>query len=159
MDFEEHSGQDGRTQKAGTTRDEETVKQRGLTEKIIGAFYAVYNELGYGFAEKVYERALLIELRQLGLRAEQQVPIAVFFRGETVGEFYADIVVEDGVVLELKAAKKLTPEHEAQLLSYLKSTEYEVGLLLNFGPKAEVKRKIFDNHRKGSLSWTRKAKP
>jgi GxxExxY protein len=124
------------------------MKYETLTEKIIGCFYTVYNRLGYGFLERVYENALLIELRKQGLKAESQVPIHVYYEGQVVGEFFADIVVEDKVVLELKAARRLTVEHEAQLLNELNATEYEVGLLLNFGPKAEVKRKIYDNERK-----------
>ncbi|RMD64363.1 GxxExxY protein [Candidatus Parcubacteria bacterium] len=124
-----------------------------LTDQIIGGFYSVYNELGFGFAEKVYERALLIALSQMGLDVQNQVPIPVYFRGQQIGDFYADLVVENIMVLELKATKAIAPEHEAQLISYLKSTRYEIGLLLNFGPKPQIKRKIFDNARKGSLSW------
>lgn len=127
-----------------------------ITEAIIGQFYRVYNELGYGFLEKVYENALALALRKAGLNVKQQHPIDVYFDGEIVGKYEADLVVNDLIILELKAARTLSPEHEAQLLNYLKATRNEVGLLLNFGAtKAEVKRKAFSNSRKGSLSWAK----
>ncbi len=126
-----------------------------LTEAIIGAFYRVYNELGYGFLEKVYENAMVIALTDAGLTAVQQAPIQVYFSGKVVGKYDADLLVNDLVIVELKVASSISLEHEAQLLNYLKATRYEVGLLLNFSPtKAEVKRKAFSNERKGSLSWT-----
>jgi GxxExxY protein len=128
-------------------------KHNELTEKIIGAFYKVYNTLGYGFAEKVYENALVIEPKKLDLKVEQQAMIEVFYDGQKVGEYVADILVEGKVRLELKAVRMLMEENEAQLLSNLKATSVEVGLLLNFGPKAQVVRKVFDNHFKGSLLW------
>ncbi len=124
------------------------MKHEALTEEIIGACYQVYNTLGYGFLEKVYERALEIELRNRGLSAGSQLPIHVFYENEIVGEFFADLLVEDTVVVELKAVRLLATEHESQVLNYLNATQYEVGLLFNFGPKPQVKRKIFDNHRK-----------
>lgn len=130
-------------------------KHTNLTEKVIGAFYKVYNTLGYGFAEKVYENALAIELTKLGLHVGQQKDIAVYYDGQSVGDYVADLVIEEAVLVELKAARHLAEEHEAQLLNYLKATPIEVGLLLNFGPQAEFKRKVYDNERKGSLSWTR----
>lgn len=117
------------------------------------AFYRVYNELGYGFLEKVYENSTAIAARKLGLTVVQQMPIVVHFDDEVVGEYSADLLVNDLVIVELKAVKSLADEHEAQLLNYLKATPYEVGLLLNFGPKPEHKRKVFDNPLKGSLSW------
>jgi len=119
-----------------------------LTGKIIKAYYNVYNELGYGFLEKVYERAMIIELRHEGLQCIPQHPIKVFYENEEVGEYYADILVEEKVILELKAAKNLSEEHEAQLLNYLRATDIEVGLLLNFGKKPEHKRKLFENRLK-----------
>ena len=128
-------------------------KHAELTEKVIGAFFKVYNTLGYGFAEKVYENALTMELRELGLKVEQQKSITVYYEGSIVGEYVADVIATDVVLLELKAVRQLTDDHEAQLLNYLKATPIEVGLLLNFGPKAEYKRKVFDNTRKGSLNW------
>lgn len=130
-----------------------------LTRTIIGCFYHIYNELGYGFLEKVYENALAISLRKAGLTVGQQVPIDVYFEGQIVGQYEADLVVNDTVILELKAARNIDPKHEAQLLNYLKATCYEVGLLFNFGAeKAELKRKAFSNSRKGSLSWTQASK-
>ncbi|MCG2769263.1 MAG: GxxExxY protein [Chloroflexota bacterium] len=130
-------------------------KHAELTEKIIGAFYTVHNHLGYGFSEKVYENSLALELRKLGLQVEQQKPIEVYYDGQVVGEYFVDILVNEAVILELKAAHQLAKDHEAQLLNYLKATTVEVGLLLNFGPKAEFKRKVYDNDRKGTLDWMR----
>ncbi|MCS7158436.1 MAG: GxxExxY protein [Blastocatellia bacterium] len=118
--------------------------EKELTEKIIAACIEVSNELGSGFLESVYERALLIALAEKGLTAQAQVPLQVVFRGHVVGEFYADILVERRVVIELKAAKALTSEHEAQLLNYLKATGIKVGLLVNFGkPRLEWRRLVF----------------
>jgi GxxExxY protein len=128
-------------------------KHADITGKVIGAFFKVYNTLGYGFNEKVYENALAIELRKAGLKVVKQQEIVVYYDGENVGDYRTDIVVNDVVIVELKAARELAEEHEAQLLNYLKATTLEVGLLLNFGVKAEHKRKIYDNDRKGSLSW------
>ena len=118
-----------------------------LTEKIIRCFYNVYNELGYGFLEKVYENALLIELRNNGLSAESQVPIKVYYQEKEVGSYYADILVESKVILELKAGdmEETVLNHELQITNYLKATNYELGLLLLFGAKPQVKRKIFTN--------------
>jgi GxxExxY protein len=124
-----------------------------LTGKVIGAFLKVYNTLGYGFNEKAYENALAIELRKAGLKVATQQEIVVHYEGNIVGDYRADMVVNEVVILELKAARELAEEHEAQLLNYLKATTIEVGLLLNFGAKAEYKRKVYDNERKGSLSW------
>ncbi|MDH5507505.1 MAG: GxxExxY protein [Anaerolineae bacterium] len=123
-------------------------KHSGLTEQIISAFYNVYNELGYGFLEKVYENAMAIELQQAGLKSVQQSPIRVYYAGQLVGDYYADIIVSDLIIVELKAIKTLTAQHEAQLLNYLKATTYETGLLLNFGPKPQIKRRAFENTRK-----------
>ena len=112
-----------------------------LTDRIICCFYNVYNELGYGFLEKVYERALLLELQDMSIQVEPQAPIAVSYKGQLVGEYFCDLLVEGKVILEIKASKSLLPDHEAQLLNYLKASNHEVGLLLNFGPKPLVKRK------------------
>jgi GxxExxY protein len=128
-------------------------KQSDLTEKIIGAFYKVYNQMGFGFSERVYENALTIELKNQGLDVIQQAAITVFYGASRVGEFSADLLINQAVIVELKAVQQILEEHEAQLLNYLKATQIEVGLLLNFGPKAQYKRKVFDNSRKGSLSW------
>ena len=121
------------------------MKYEHITERIIKSFYNVYNTLGYGFLEKVYENALIIDLSKAGLICENQVPIEVFYQNETIGRYFADILVENKIIIELKAIKHLTKQDEAQLLNYLSSTKIEVGLLLNFGEKPEIKRKIFDN--------------
>ncbi len=126
-------------------------KHSGVTDLIIKAFYTVYNTLGYGFLEKVYVNAMVIELGKLGLHAAHEVAIQVSYAGQIVGEYFADLVVANSVLVEVKAARALAPEHEAQLLNYLKATPVEVGLLLNFGPKPEFKRKVFDNARKPNL--------
>ena len=137
-----------------TRLPEDFFKHTDTTELVIKAFYDVYNVLGYGFLEKVYSNALAIELKKLGLEVKQETPIEVHYCGHVVGAYYADLVVENSIIVELKAMRELLKEHEAQLLNYLKATQYEVGLLLNFGPKPQIKRKAFDNARKGSLSWT-----
>ena len=124
------------------------MKHKELTEDIIKIFYKVYNTLGYGFLEKIYENAMMIEFRKAGIPAEAQSPIKVTYDGEIVGEHAADIIVDNKVIIELKAAKKIAEDHHAQLLNYLKATDIEVGLLLNFGPKPEISRKVFDNSRK-----------
>ena len=123
-------------------------KHSELTEQIIGAFYTVYSTLGYGFLEDVYVKALIIELKNRGLTPNAEQPIEVYYANQLIGKYYADVVVNDLVIVELKAVKTLIAEHEAQLLNYLKATPYEVGLLLNFGPKPETKRRSFDNSRK-----------
>ena len=120
-------------------------KYSDLTEAIIKCFYKVYNELGYGFLEKVYHNALLIELQNEELKVELQKPIKVSYQGDVVGEYYADIIVEDVVILELKATETVTEAPDFQLINYLKATDVEVGLLLNFGKKPQVKRKVFTN--------------
>ena len=124
------------------------MKYQNLTEDIIKIFYKVYNTLGYGFLEKIYENAMMIEFRKAGIPAESQSPIEVIYEGEIVGEHAADIIVDNTVIVELKAVKNLADDHHAQLLNYLKATDIEVGLLLNFGPKPEISRKVFDNFRK-----------
>jgi GxxExxY protein len=121
------------------------LKHQNITELIIKAFYNVYNSLGYGFLEKVYENAMMIELRKLGLNVQRQVPIKVFYEEQLVGEYFADIIVEENIIVELKAAENLCEAHEFQLINYLKATELEIGLLLNFGKKPQFRRKIFIN--------------
>ncbi len=120
------------------------MKHQETTQAIIEAFYAVYNTLGYGFLEKVYEEALACELAHRGLVVQQQEPIEVFYRDKKVGDYFADILVNETVIIEVKAVESLGEKHEAQLLNYLRSTNLEVGILLNFGPKPQVKRKIFE---------------
>jgi len=124
------------------------LKHSALTEKIIAAFYEVYNELGFGFLESVYCNALAIAAGKRGLTVEREVPIAVWYGGIDVGDFKADLIVEGTVLLELKTAQALDRAHEAQLLNYLRATEIEVGLLLNFGPKPQFKRLILTNDQK-----------
>src|SRR6185436_11481270 len=119
-----------------------------LTQKIIGVFFEVYNELGTGFLESVYQKSLALALESAGLQACCRIEIPVWFRGHQVGQFEADMLVEKCVLLELKAARALDTTHQAQLMNYLRATEIEVGLLLNFGLKPEFKRLIFDNPRK-----------
>ncbi|HVM71596.1 MAG TPA: GxxExxY protein [Anaerolineales bacterium] len=118
-----------------------------ITSDIINAFYKVYNTLGYGFLEKVYENALAQELSTRGHEVKQQVPIQVLYERKVVGEYYADLLVDDKVILELKTAESIAKEHEAQLLNYLKAVRIEVGLLLNFGKEPQFKRKIFTNQK------------
>ena len=118
-----------------------------ITEKIIEAFYKVYNTLGYGFLEKIYENSLIIKLKQLRLQVVQQENIKVFFEGKVVGDYFADLIINDKVIVEIKVAEHLCDEHYYQLINYLKATNKEVGLLLNFGKKPEFKRVIFTNDR------------
>ena len=128
--------------------DEHGLKYKELTGKIIGVFYEVYDELGHGFLESVYQRCLGISLREAGLTVCWPVSIPVWFRGHQVGRFQGDMLVEKTVLLELKAVRTLDGSHQAQLLNYLRATEIEVGLLLNFGVRPEFKRLLFDNSRK-----------
>jgi GxxExxY protein len=118
------------------------------TEKILNSFYKVYNTLGFGFLEKVYQNSLLIELKKQGFYCESQKPIKVYYESLQVGDYYADIIVDECIILELKAMDCLCEEHEYQLINYLKATKIEIGLLLNFGKKPEFKRKIFTNDKK-----------
>lgn len=126
----------------------EEYLHKELTSKIIQAFYKVYNTLGYGFLEKVYENAMRVELNKMGISVEQQKNIKVYYESEMVGDYFADLLIEELVIVELKAAENICEEHEAQLLNYLKATDIEVGLLLNFGKIPEVRRKIFMNKNK-----------
>ena len=120
-------------------------KHTEITEKILTAYYKVYNSLGYGFLEKVYENALFFELISSGFVVERQKEIDVFYEEKLVGKYFADLVINKTVIVELKAAESICFEHEIQLINYLKATSYEVGLLLNFGRKPQVKRKVFSN--------------
>jgi GxxExxY protein len=125
-----------------------SLKHAELTDKIIGVFYDVYNELGHGFLESTYEEALAMALEESALKVARQVPVPVWFRGRRVGQYFADMLVENAVLLELKTARNLESAHEAQLLHYLRATEVEVGLLLNFGLRPQFRRLLFDNERK-----------
>ena len=121
------------------------MEYQGLTEKIIGCAYRVYNKMGFGFLESVYEKCMLIELGKEGLGVEAQKPITVFYENDIVGEFVADIIVENTVILELKSVKRIVQAHEVQLVNYLVATGKPVGLILNFGErKVEIKRKVKD---------------
>lgn len=119
-----------------------------LTKEIIQTFYDVYNELGYGFLEKVYQNAMFFELKSRGFFVESQKQIKVYYKKQEVGEYYPDLIINEKVIIELKAAEAIALEHECQLINYLKTTDKEVGLLLNFGKKPEVRRKIFTNDKK-----------
>jgi GxxExxY protein len=121
------------------------LKEKALTEQIIKAYYKTYNSLGYGFLEKVYENTMVIVLQQMGLHGKRQVPIKVHFEEYMVGEYFADMIVENKVILELKAAETLCKEHEAQLMNYLRATDIEIGFLFNFGTKPQFIRKVFEN--------------
>ena len=129
-------------------RNDGVLKHRELTEKIIGVFYEVYNELGHGFLESVYEKAFDIALTSKGIAVLRKIEVPVWFRGQKVGDFEADMLVEKYVLLELKAGRGLDAAHEAQLLNYLRATEIEVGMLFSFGLKPEFKRLVYDNVRK-----------
>lgn len=127
------------------------MKHEELTEKIIQAFYKVYNTLGYGFLERVYLNAMYIELTMMGYKVEKEKKILVYYLGHVVGDYQADLIVENIIAVELKANETLVEENEHQLVNYLKATTLEIGLLLNFGKKPQVKRKIFDNDKKKML--------
>jgi len=124
------------------------LKHSGVTDRIIGVFYDVYNELGHGFLESTYAEAMVVALKESGLSAAREVPVPAWFRGKKIGRYYADLIVSGAVLLELKAARNLESAHESQLLHYLRATEVEVGLLLNFGVRPQFRRLIFDNERK-----------
>jgi GxxExxY protein len=119
-----------------------------ITDKVLKSYYNVYDTLGYGFLEKVYENSLVIELQDNNLSVKQQVQIPVYYKEQNVGNYFADLLVDNKIIIELKACELIVEEHETQLLNYLKATNYEVRLLLNFGKKPEFKRKIFANHYK-----------
>ncbi len=139
--------------------DERRFDHTESTQKIIGVFYDVYNELGFGFVESVYETAMAKALRDAGIRVERQPRTQVFFRGEIVGEFRADLLVEEIIPIELKTTRAIDTSHEGQTLNFLRSTAFEVGLLLNFGPKPEVRRFAFSNERKPNLNLPPKPQP
>jgi len=127
------------------------LKHKEITDKILKAFYTVYNELGTGFLESVYEKAIALVLKESELKVDSQKQLSVYFRNSIIGEFKPDLIINNCVIVELKAVKAIVPEHEAQLINYLKATEVEVGLLLNFGDKPEFKRIVYENKRKKRL--------
>jgi GxxExxY protein len=127
-------------------------KHSELTETVIGVFYDVYNELGFGFLESVYRKALRLALVEQGLAVSSEFPVSVFFRGVNVGDFRADLVVNELILLELKTTESIVRAHEAQVLNYLRSTRFELGLILNFGPRPQVRRLVLDNERKQARS-------
>jgi len=124
------------------------MKYEEVTERVIAAFYHVYNTLGWGFLEWVYHNSLKYELEKWGVKVASQARFEVFYDGVPMGEFFTDLLVEDCVILELKSAEGIAPEHEAQLLNYLRASNIDVGLLLNFGPKPQIRRKIYDTARR-----------
>lgn len=124
---------------------------KSITDVILKVYFEVYNELGYGFLEKVYQNAMYFELQSLGYKVEAQKQIKVYFKKQLIGEYYSDLLVEDKVIVELKATELIKNVHVAQLLNYLKATPIEVGMLLNFGEKPEFKRLIYTNERKINL--------
>ena len=128
-------------------------KHSELTDVIIGVFYDVNNELGFGFLESVYQKAMNLALTEKGLRVESEVATSVFFRGQKVGDSRADLLVNQIVLLELKTVDRIVRAHEAQVLNYLRSTELELALILNFGPQPQVRRLLLDNSRKQAKSW------
>ena len=144
MTSDQNSGNEGR-------------KHWDLCHDIVEVYYAVYNELGFGFLEAVYEEALEIALKDAGFRVSRQVDTPIWFRGRRIGKYKADLVVNDVVLLELKAARGLEREHESQVLNYLRATDLEVALLLNFGPKPVFRRLVFENDRKASRVQVRSA--
>lgn len=121
---------------------------RNLSDSILKIYFEVYNELGYGFLEKVYQNAMYFELKSQGYKVEAQKQIKVYYKSQLVGDYFADLLIEDSIILELKACACIMDEHKAQLLNYLKVTELEIGLLLNFGTTPEFKRSIYTNDRK-----------
>lgn len=127
------------------------MQEEELTGQIIKSFYKVYNTLGYGFLEQIYHNALIIELTRAELKVETEKSIAVYYEGKILGTFSADLVIEEKVIIEIKAKERIHEAHEAQLLNYLRATEIEIGLLLNFGRSAEFKRKYFSNNNKRLL--------
>lgn len=133
------------------------LKHEELTERVIKVFYTVYNELGHGFLESVYEESMAVSFREHGIKFNRQCSVPVWFHQQKVGEFRADFVVDEAVLLELKAVQSLDAMHDAQLVNYLNATEFEVGLLLNFGPKPQIHRRMMDNERKKAIVRSRSA--
>lgn len=135
----------------------ENYMHSDITEKIIKSFFNVYNELGYGFLEKVYERAMMIELNDMGLERKRQQAVEVKYKNQNVGDYFPDIIVEGNVIIELKAVKTIIKEHEIQLVNYLKATNIEVGLILNFGPEPKITRRVLTKEYKKNHNNQRKS--
>jgi len=135
----------------GTTRAGLALVHGEVTREIIGAFFDVYNELGYGFVEAVYQRALPVALAMRGVQSARETPLSVWFRGEIVGHYRADLIVEGKVIVECKVADRILPVHEVQLLNYLKATGIAVGLVLNFGPQPTFRRLLLTSPKEGSV--------
>jgi GxxExxY protein len=135
------------------------LKHSEITEQVIGAYYDVYNDLGYGFLERVYQNALYFELLERGLKVEAQKSIKVYRNGRLIGNYYADLLINGAVIVELKAVATLTEAHEKQLVNYLKATNMEVGLLINFGLEPKFERKTWSNERKKHLQPNQKQNP
>jgi GxxExxY protein len=133
------------------------LKHAEITGRLLDLFFFVYNNLGFGFLEQVYLNSMIVAAKRFGLDIRKKYPIRVTFEEATVGRYEADLLVNNTIIAELKTVSMLIPEHEAQLLNYLKATKYEVGFLFNFGPRPQFKRMVFENSRKGSLSWIRTA--
>lgn len=125
--------------------NEKNFLHSDITDKLIKIFYKVYSKLGYGFLERVYENAMFIELQKTGLIIKRQSPIKVYYDDLQLGLYFADLLIDDKVIVELKAAEGLCEEHETQLINYLKATDIEVGILLNFGKKPEIRRRVFND--------------
>lgn len=128
--------------------DQQGLKYHELTEKLIGMFYSIYNELGHGFLESVYEQAFSVALAESGTFFQRQIAVPVWFRGQKIGDFRADLLIDEKVIVELKTGREIDPGWEKQLLNYLRATQIEVGMLFNFGPSAQFKRYVFENERK-----------
>jgi GxxExxY protein len=128
--------------------DQHGLMHHELTEKRIGIFYSIYNELGHGFLESVYEQAFSVALAESGTFFQRQMAVPVWFHGQKIGDFRADLLIEEKVIVELKTGREIDPAWEKQLLNYLRATQIEVGMLFNFGPSAQFKRYVFANERK-----------
>lgn len=139
--------------------DQHGLKHADLTEKLIGIFFNVYNELGHGFLESVYEQAFSVALAKNGIFFQRQVAVPVWFHKQQIGEFRADLLVDGGVLIELKTGRDVDPGWEKQLLSYLRATQIEVGLLFNFGPSAQFRRYVFENEKKNPHESAEKKLP
>lgn len=133
------------------------MKHEALTEQVISVFYMIYNELGHGFLESIYQKAFAVVLAERGIPFSGQAPIQVVYHGVPLGDFKADLIADSKVLIELKAAKALEDAHERQVLNYLKSTDLEVGLLFNFGPRPQVRRLVLDNELKAARAASTRA--